>query len=146
MEEDERITSARNRAFETNDGMALGKNLPNAMPTKASSVYRITGFNQLKDILATGYVRPKEGKLKGGHQNEVFWSKGSDKLYYYDSSRIVLEAPIQLVQNDQIGAIPLSDLCGIWQFNEETGAFENRVDFYQKVYDETHDDTHHQTK
>lgn len=138
MGDEERILTARNRLFETKNGPAIGKNIANAMSTSDVSVYRITGMNQLKDILACGFVRPREGKLKGGHTNEVFWSIGSDKLYYYDFSRIVLEVPRSSIENDQIGALPFEELSGIWEFNKKTNRFENRIDFYKKVYDEVH--------
>lgn len=146
MDDNERITKSRNRVFETANGMAVGKNIPHAMKTKADSVYRITGMNQLKDILACGYVRPHEGKLKGGHENEIFWSKGSDKQFYYDTSRVVIEAPANNVKDNQIGAIPIEDLSGIWQFNQEKNAFENRIDFYKRVYEEVHGEIEHKTK
>ena len=146
MDDNERIIKSRNRVFETANGMAIGKNIPYAMKTKEDSVYRITGMNQLKDILACGYVRPRDGKLKGGHENEVFWSKGSDKLFYYDTSRVILEAPITNVTNNQIGAIPLEYLSGIWQFNEEKNIFENRIDFYKRVYEKIRQEEQHKTK
>lgn len=146
MKEENRITTARNRVFETSNGPAVGKNIPNAMRTNNNYVYRITGMNQLKDILACGYVRPREGKLKGGHENEVFWSLGSDKLFFYDLSRIVLEAPSTNVRNDQIGALSLEDLSGIWQFNPEKNAFENRIAFYKKVYEEVHQNEEHKSR
>ncbi len=138
MDELNRISNARNRVFDTSNGPAIGKNIPSAMKTKENSVYRITGKNQLNDILACGYVRPREGRLKGGHENEIFWSQGSDKLFYYDFSRIILEAPSANVQNNQIGAIPIEDLSGIWEFNHDKQTYENRLDFYLRVYNEVH--------
>ena len=146
MNDDDRIITPRNRVFDTSEGIAVGKDLPYAMRTKAESVYRVTGYNQLKDILATGYVRPKEGTLKGGHKNEIFWSKGSDKLFYFGKDGIIVEAPANKVVNDQIGAIPFSDLIGIWQFNMEKNVYENKLSFYQKVYEEIHSSIHSKTK
>lgn len=144
--DDERITTCRNRVFDTSRSPAVGKDIPYAMKTNENAVYRMTGMNQLKDILACGYVRPREGKLSGGHTNEVFWSKGSDKLFYYDKANIILEAPATDVQNDEIGAVSLDKLSGIWQFNQENQTYENRLDFYRKVYEEVHQETEHKTK
>lgn len=138
MEEDSRIETARNRVFETKDGIALGKSYSFAMRTYPTLIYRTTGMNQVKDIIACGYVRPREGKLKGGHKNEVFWSRGSNKLYYYNKGAIILEVPIEKLEDNQIGAMPFEDLTGIWQYNPESDSFENRIDFYKKVYDEVH--------
>ena len=58
--------------------LLLVKNIVNAMTTNVTSIYRIVDMNQLNDILECGFVRPKDGKLKGGHSNEVFWSIGGD--------------------------------------------------------------------
>ena len=138
MEEDLRITTARNRVFETKNGLAIGKSIEYSMQTIPTSIYRATGMNQVKDILACGYVRPREGKLSGGHKNEVFWSRGSNKLYYFDKGMVILEVPIEKLEDNQIGAIPFEDLSGIWQYNQETNKYENRIEFYQKVYTETH--------
>ena len=135
MESDDRIISAINRVFETENGISYGRDDPQAMHTKEASVYRVTGMNQIKDILACGYVRPRKGRLKGGHYNEIFWSKGSNRLYYKPGS-IILEAPSDKVKNHQIGAIPFDDLIGIWQFNNETAQYENKIDSYKKIYNE----------
>lgn len=138
MEDDNRISTARNRVFDTKDGPAPGKYVPGNMPTKNTSIYRSTGMNQLKDIIACGYIRPREGKVNGGHKNEVFWSVGSEKLYYFNFDSTILEVPSDKVTNGQIGALPFEDLIGIWQFNKETNRFENRIEFYKKVYEEIH--------
>ena len=131
---DERIKTTRNRVFDTTDALAFGKNLSYAMPTKNTSIYRITGMNQLKDILICGYIRPKEGKLKGGHENEVFWSRGSNKLFFYDKTRLILEVSENSLSDNQIGAIPFEELIGIWIFNEEINAFQNELEKYKKIY------------
>lgn len=144
--EDQRIITARNRVFKTDNGPAVGKNIPGAMPTKETSIYRSTGMNQLKDIIACGYVRPRIGKLKGGHMNEVFWSIGSDKLFYYNHDSIILEVPNDILENDQIGALPFESLVGIWQYNKELDRFENKIDFYKKIYDDIHDIKRNKTK
>ena len=68
----------------------------------------------------------------------MFWSRGSNKLYYFDKGMVILEVPIEKLEDNQIGAIPFEDLSGIWQYNQETNKYENRIEFYQKVYTETH--------
>ena len=135
---DNRIETCRNRVYDTNDKLAIGKNAPNRMSTKESSVYRMTGYNQLKDILQCGYVRPRLGKLKGGHENEVFWSKGSDKLFYFSNGGVIIEAPSNKVINDMIGAVSFEDIIGIYLYNEETNKFENYISYYQELYDKIH--------
>lgn len=52
-------------------------------------------MHQMEEIINTGYVRAKE-KVKGGHTNELFWTRGGDKLFYWDK-RPVLEAPADKV-------------------------------------------------
>ncbi len=136
---DNRIQMARNRVFDTSNNIPLGKNNSTAMSTKTTSIYRMTGKNQLDDIILSGYVRPKEGHIKGGHKNEVFWSRGSDKLFYYNGG-IVLEVSSDKLIDNQIGAIPFKNLIGIWCFNEMTMKYENRIEFYKKIYDELHQD------
>lgn len=138
MDETIRITNARNRVFETANGIAIGKNIPHALRTKENCVYRVTGMNQIQDILDCGFVRPRSGKVNGGHENEVFWSKGSDKLFYYNQSSVVLETLSKNMKDNQIGALPFEYLTGIWQYNDAKNAFENKIDFYRKVYEMSH--------
>ena len=54
-------------------GLGFGKNSPGALHASDSgSVYRITGEDQITDLLTSGFVRPKQsGKVKGGRTNEV---------------------------------------------------------------------------
>lgn len=122
--EDNRIETTKNRVF--TQQLAFGKNNPLSMSTKEDKVYRVTGYNQINDIINTGYVRSKE-KVKGGHNNELFWTQGGDKLYYYDQ-RPVLEAPSTKVQNNQLGAIPLEDLTAIWIFDEKQNKYINNIE------------------
>ena len=135
---DNRIEICRNRVYDTSDNLVIGKNIPNKMSTKDSSVYRMTGYNQLKDILLCGYVRPRKGKLSGGHKNEVFWSKGSDKLFYFSKGGVIIEAPSDKVINDMIGAVPFEDIIGIYLYNEENSKFENYILYYQELYNKIH--------
>ena len=128
---DNRIATARNRVFE--GGLGLGRNTPTALSTNSSKIYRTTGYSQIEDIVECGYVRPKEGKLKGGHENEVFWSKGGDKLFYYDK-RPVIQFDSNKMTNDQIGALSIEDIDAIWIFDEVQNKYVNKIDYYKELY------------
>lgn len=128
---DERVTNCRNRVFEQN--LTIGKDIPHALTTDSNFNYRVTGMNQIADIIVTGYVRPNEGKIKGGHHNEVFWTHGSDKLFYYDK-RPVLEVPVSKLQNNQTGAISINDLSAIYIFYNEENKYINRLEFFLDEY------------
>lgn len=130
--DNERIKDAKNRVF--NDAMGLGRNNPISLHTKSSSLYRRTGMEQIADMINCGYIRPKE-KVKGGHIKEVFWSKGSEKLFYYDKSPI-LEVLDDKVVNGQIGALSINELQGIWIFSDSQNKYVNRLDFFRKLYQE----------
>ena len=122
--DNERINNSKNRVFINN--LAFGKNISFAMPTSVSSIYRVTGFDQIKDIINCGYVRPKIGKLKGGHQNEIFWTRGGENTFYYDK-RPVLEVKDTKLKDGQIGAISLEELSAIWIYNENQSKYINQI-------------------
>ena len=130
--EDDRIESTRNRVFIRD--LAFGKNAPIAMKTNDNFVYRVTGMDQVEDIINTGYVRSK-AKVKGGHNNELFWTRGGDKLFYYNKMP-VLEAPHTKVQDGQMGAIPLEDLTAIWIFNDQENRYVNCIEYYKYLREE----------
>ena len=123
--EDERISGCKNRVFKSEFGPSYDDN-PNVFRTSEASVYRITGMGQIADIVNCGYVRPKEGKIKGGHENEVFWSVGGRRLNFIDE-RPILEASAEAVKDGQIGALKLEDLTAIWIFDSESGKRENKL-------------------
>lgn len=136
---DNRIETARNRIFETNKGLAFGKNNPASLHTDSDHVYRNTGMPQIQDILECGYIRPREGKIAGGHENEVHWSRGSDNLFYIPSNdNFILETSSKVLQNDQIGAISINDLTAIWQFDESQNKYVNVLDSYINQYQQKH--------
>lgn len=130
-ENDERITSCKNRVFKSEFGLRYDDN-PNVFRTDENSVYRITGIDQIVDIINCGYVRSKEGKLKGGHENEVFWSAGGDKLNFVDE-RPILETSAETVKDGQNGALSLDDLTAVWIFNSENGKRENKLDVIKDI-------------
>ena len=107
---------------------------PRTLKAKDTSVYLKTGMHQIKEIINTGYVRAKE-KVKGGHTNELFLTRGGDKLFYWDK-RPVLEAPADKVIEGQMGAIPLDDLTAIWIFNEKENRYVNCIEYYRSLREE----------
>lgn len=129
MDYDDRIEICRNRVFK-ND-LAFGKNNPIAMGTDYNFVYRVTGINQIYDIIKCGYIRPKEGKVNGGHKNEVFWTQGGEKLFYYDK-RPVLEISIFNLKDNEIGAKSINELSALWIFDEESQSYINKLDILIK--------------
>ena len=126
---DDLIKNARNRVF--TGGLGLGRNYPESLHTVDTSIYRVTGFNQIEDIINCGYVRPKAGKLKGGHKGEIFWSRGSEKLFYYDG-RPVIEVSENMVKDNQIGSVALEDLKAIWIFDKKSNSYKNNIEYIRK--------------
>lgn len=123
---DERIASCKNKVFKSEFGLKYNDN-PNVFRTSESSDYRITGIDQIADIVNCGYVRSKEGKVKSGHEDEVFWSAGGDKLNFIDE-RPILETSADTVKDGQIGALSLDGLTAVWIFDSESGKRENKLD------------------
>jgi len=130
---DNRITTAKNRVF-TSGYFSVGANNPISLKTDNKYAYRTTGLSQIEDIIECGYVRPKLGKLKGGHINEVFWSKGNEKLFYCDK-RPVLEVLIDKIYDGKIGALSIYDLSAIYIFDEDKNKYIDKKDFYIKQYE-----------
>ncbi len=127
----DRITTAKNRVFYS-DGMGFGRDNPISLHTLPTSVYRTTGMDQIADIINCGYIRPKEGRVKGGHKNEVFWSVGGERTFYCDK-RPVLETSVDKVKDGQIGSLSLNDLSSIWIFDYEQNCYLDRKDFINQV-------------
>ena len=123
--DDNRIQTAKNRVFYS-DGLGLGRNNPISLHTNSQAVYRMTGFGQIADIINCGYVRPKKGgRVRGGHVDEVFWSIGGEKTFYYSKAPI-LEAPADKVKDGQIGSITLDDLSAIWIFDDVSNSYVDK--------------------
>lgn len=135
MEDIERIINAKNRIF--HGGLGLGKDNPISLHTDGKYIYRVTGTSQIEDIINSGYVRPPLGKAKGGHIGEVFWTQGSDKLYFYDK-RPVLETSVDILENRQIGAISLDMLTGIWMYDEQQNKYVNNIQVVRNVFNQIH--------
>lgn len=126
---DDLIKNAKNRVFI--GGLGLGKNNPVSLHTIDTSIYRVTGLNQIEDIINCGYVRPKAGKLKGGHEGEIFWTLGGEKLFYYDG-RPVIEVSANMVKDNQIGGVALEDLKAIWIFDKGSNSYKNYIEYIKK--------------
>ena len=84
-------------------------------------------------------MNPKEWGGTGRERvgDIIYWSIGGKSLYYHDK-RPVLEAPRDKVQDGQIGAIPLTDLTGIWIFDEEQAKYVNNLEVVLNAYYERH--------
>ncbi len=127
---EERVDNVRNRVFE--HGIAVGKNLEQSMSTDSEHIYRRTGMNQIKDIIKTGYIRPKP-VVKGGHKLEVFWTHGGEKLFYF-SGEPVLEVLTSSVKDGQIGALTIQDLTAVYIFDYDLNRYVNRLDEILGLY------------
>lgn len=71
-QEDDRPT--RHRVFEPYAIFAPKEN--DFIADNPNYAYRITGQPQIDDILQSGLVRAKLGKIKGGRSGETQWSQG----------------------------------------------------------------------
>ena len=102
------------RVFEGGSPIRLsGPNVFQA--TDVNSAYRLTGLPQIKDIIESGAVRAKEGKIKGGRIGEVHWSAGHPRLAYSSSpasESYVLQSSIQNLRGRQAG-LPASE-ARVW--------------------------------
>ena len=136
MEDIERIIHAKNRVFQ--DGFGLGKDNPISLHTNDGHVYRVTGESQIEDIINCGYVRPPIDKAKGGHTGEVFWTKGSEKLYFYDKRPVIETSTDILKEEGQIGAISLDKLTGIWIFDKTQNKYVNNIQAVRNTYNQIH--------
>jgi hypothetical protein len=86
------------------DGVLSARNTENA--------YRITDQPQIDDMLNSGEVRAREGKMRGGRTGEVQWSRGHESLGYRaqgNEGRYVIEANAQGL-NNRDGGMPLSEV------------------------------------
>ena len=136
MEDIERIINAKNRVFQ--GGLGLGKDNPISLHTDNNHVYRVTGSSQIEDIINCGYVRPPLGKAKGGHTGEVFWTKGNDKLFFYDKRPVIETSTDILKEEGQIGAISLEKLTGVWMFDEQQNKYVNNIQAVRNAYNQIH--------
>ena len=126
----DRVENVKNRVFEQTIG--FGRNIPQSMSTNSEHTYRVTGMSQIRDIIITGYIRPKE-KVKGGHNLEVFWTHGGENLFYHSGSPI-LEVSSERVKDGQIGALTIHDLTAVYIFDSKLNRYVNRLDDILAMY------------
>lgn len=132
----DRVLDARNSVA---PGFGPGRDNPIALHTTETSVYRVTGMNQIQDIIDCGYVRPKGyGKRSNRVGNIVYWSKGNNNLFYCDK-RPVIEVSASKVQNGQMGAISIDDLLAIWIFDEKENKYLNKLDIIKSFRNDIND-------
>lgn len=131
----DRIINAKNSVGK---GFGPGKNIPYALKTKETSAYRVTGMDQIEDIVNCGYVRPKGYGIRSEKVgNVIYWSIGGENLYYHDG-RPVLEVPTDKVKDGQMGAIPIEDLNAIWTFDNNQEKYVNNLDYFKSLYYDLH--------
>lgn len=117
-------------------GFGPGADNPISLHTLETSVYRVTGMNQIKDIIDCGYVRPKGyGSRADRVGDKLYWSQGGSKLYYHDK-RPVIEAPTDKVKDGQIGAISINNLSAIWMFDEQQNKYVNRLERIKQLHNQ----------
>ena len=102
------------------------------LPTTSDKVYRVTGMDQIQDIISCGYVRPKPNR-----KEIIYWSQGGDDFFYIDK-RPVIEAPISKVYNGLEGEVPLEYITGIWMYSEEQDRYINGIEYVIDAYNELH--------
>ena len=76
--------------------------------------YRITGESQIADIIESGVVRAKEGKMRGGRSGETQWSRGHESLGYRatgNDGRFILVTSSDI--NGLQGGLPASELLQV---------------------------------
>lgn len=89
------------------------------MATDPNMAYRITGQPQIDDIVSSGLVRAKAGKMRGGRSGETQWSLGGPNAKYPPESnpgKYVLVTSAKDL-HDKIGGLPKSDLVQVVQSN-----------------------------
>lgn len=77
--------------------------------------YRVTGQSQIDDIKASGLVRAREGKMRGGRSGETQWSHGAANFKYSpvsNSGQYILVAKVENL-NDRQGGLPKEDLVQV---------------------------------
>ena len=135
MDDVERINNVKNSVGPCN--LTLGKDNPISLKSKVGYAYRVTGMDQIEDIINCGFVRPKGyGARREKRGDIIYWSEGG-KVYYYDK-RPVLEVPLDKVHDGQIGAISIDDLSAIWLFNEDSNSYINRIVEIKAMHDDKH--------
>lgn len=79
--------------------------------TDAEKAYRTTGDPQIEDMIQSGMVRSKAGKIKGGREGETHWSAGHENLWYGNGN--IIETKKEGL-NQRKGGLKLDELSAVW--------------------------------
>jgi hypothetical protein len=77
--------------------------------------YRITGQPQIDDINMSGFIRAKEGKMKGGRTGETQWSQGMANFKYNpdtNKDRYIIVTNLHDL-NDRKGSLSKNELIQV---------------------------------
>lgn len=127
MKERDRINDAINRVAPSVS--PIGRNNPTALSTMDGFVYRETGFNQINDIIETGYVRANDKRTS----NQVWWTYGGLNSFHVNK-RPVLVASSDVVQDFGTGAVSINDLVEVWIYDEESQTWNNKINDIKAMY------------
>ena len=133
MDKDELIYISKNTV-----GKGEGYGTPNehSLMTSSEFIYRVTGMDQILDIIECGYVRPKGyGKRFNRVGHVVYWSQGGGK-HHYDDKRPVIMAKSDKIKDGQIGCISIDELEAIWMYNEEQQVYIDKLPAIKNIHRE----------
>ncbi len=88
-------------------------------------VYRITGKEQINDMIECGYVRSREN---GTHGNRVFWTQGCAGYAFAPGDKYTIVVSASNLKNKQIGAVPLSEVTNVFKYNMEENRFVDVIE------------------
>ena len=77
--------------------------------------YRITGQSQIDDINMSGFIRAKEGKIRGGRTGETQWSQGMANFKYNpdtNKDRYIIVTNLHDL-NDRKGSLSKNELIQV---------------------------------
>jgi hypothetical protein len=118
----------RHRVFEGGSPMPIPAGEGVLTANDDTLAFRVTGQPQIDDIIASGEVRAKEGKMRGGRTGETQWSRGHSSLGYRAASnkgRYVVVASAENL-NDRDGGMPVTEVSRI--FKSDGGAWIDVTD------------------
>lgn len=102
--------------------IAFGEMKPNDfLANDPNLAYRITGQSQIDDIVNSGFVRAKIGKMRGGKTGETQWSRGGANAKYPPENNPGLYILVTKVLglHDRVGGLPKSELLQVVRSNGE---------------------------
>lgn len=126
----DRETNTVNKIFDNTVGIAS----ETGFKSEEGKIYRATKQNQIDDIIESGYIRPKEGKMRGGKEGEVHWASGNDNLKYSADDKYILETDNSKFSENNKGALNIHSLSAVWKFNKENGKWEDVLPDIKEKY------------